>query len=223
MGERKRDNIMSLSRRRAHCKYAERPPPCPVCAAASWWNGSRCVSSIHKRDDGVEHRTDVIRSRVCCPVKDCSQRSWTIYEEDSYPHRLFQLLVVVSAVTLVTLGEKTLTATAAAHQCSRDSVRRWKEWVEGLAVPQVLMRACTRLDSDGLPGGFVPNAMPRAGAVLHLLDRLAELLRARGLRLPELEAGLACVLKDQLVRFGEIFYLTKSSPPLRVDLSGIRL
>ena len=75
------------------------------------------MSSVHKRDDGVEHRTDVIRRRVCCPEKDCPQGSWTIYEEDSYPHRIFQLLVVVSAVTLVTFGEKTLTAAAAAHQC----------------------------------------------------------------------------------------------------------
>ncbi len=214
---------MSLSPRCIHGKYAERPPLCSVCSSASWWNGSRNVSSVHKHDGGVKHRTDVIRRRARCPVRECSQGSWTIYEEDSYPHRLFQLLVVVSAVTLVTLGEKTLTAAAAAHQCSRDSVRRWKQWVDGLAAPQVLMRACTRLDSDGLPGGFVPDSMPRAGAVLHLLDRLAELLRARGLRLPDLDAGLACVLKDQLVRFGEIFYLTKPSPPLRVDLSRIRL
>jgi len=136
---------------------------------------------------------------------------------------LFQLLIVVSAVTLVTLGKETLTAAAAVHQCSRDSVRRWKQWVEGLAAPQALMRMCTRLDADGLPGSFVPDSMPRAGAVLHLLDRLTELLNARGLGLPEIGAGLACVLKDQMVRFGEVFYLTKSSPPLRVDLSGIRL
>lgn len=214
---------MSLSPRCAGGKYAERPPPCCVCSAASWWNGSRCVSSVHKQDDGVEHRTDIIRRRARCAARDCSQGSWTIYEEDSYPHRLFQLLVVVSAVSLVTFGKMTLTAAAAVHQCSRDSVRRWKQWVDGLAAPQALMRACTQLDADGLPGGFVPDSMPQAGAVLHLLDRLTELLRARGLRLPELDAGLACVLKDQLVRFGEIFYLTKSSPPLRVDLSGIRL
>jgi hypothetical protein len=31
------------------------------------------------------------------------------------------------------------------------------------------------------------------------------------------------VLKEQLTRFGQVFYLTKLSPPLRADLSGVRL
>jgi hypothetical protein len=56
-----------------------------------------------------------------------------------------------------------------------------------------------------------------------LLERLAELLSLRGVDLPGLGAGLVRLLVDRLVRFGEVFYLTKSSPPLRADLAGLVL
>lgn len=204
-------------------KYAKRPPPCPDCHSSAWWNGSRTVSSVVKRGDFIEHQTDIIRRRACCPSRDCPKGSWTIYEEDSYPHRLFRLLVVVSAVSAVVFGRFAMTVVAKTHQCSRDSIRRWIQWVTQLADPKWLMLACTRLNPDGLPGAFVTSDMPRAGAVLHLLDRFAELLIQRGVRLPRIKSGFACVLKDQLVRFGEVFYLTKPSPPLRADLAGIRL
>ena len=214
---------MKISPIGARGKYAERPPPCPDCHSSTWGNGSRTVSSVSQQGDSIRHQTDIVRRRACCPSRDCLKGSWTIYEEDSYPHRLFRLLVVVSAVSAVVFGRITMTAAARAHQCSRDSVRRWLWWVTQLANLRQLLQACTRLDPDGLPGAFVTPDMSRAGAVLHLLDRFAELLTQRGMRLPGLKSGLVCVLKDQLVRFGEVFYLTKPSPPLRADLAGIRL
>lgn len=222
MGER-RSNAMKISHNGARSKYAERPPPCPDCQSPAWWNGFRTASSVGKQGDSIEYQTDIVRRRACCPSRDCPRGSWTVYEEDSYPHRLFRLLVVVSAVSAVVFGRITMTAAARAHQCSRDSIRRWLRWVARLADPRQLLLACTRLEPDGLPGAFVPPDMPRAGAVLHLLDRFAYLLTQRGVRLPGIKSGLACVLKDQLVRFGEVFYLTKSSPPLRADLAGVRL
>jgi hypothetical protein len=178
---------------------------------------------VCKRGGSIEYLTDIVRRRAYCPYRDCPIRSWTVYEEDFYPHRLFQLLVVVSAVSAVVFGRITMTAAAKMYQCSRDSIRRWLGWVARLADPRQLLQACTRLDPDGLPGAFVTPDMPRAGAVLYLLDRFAELLIRRGVRLPRIKSGLACVLKDQLVRFGEVFYLTKQSPPLRADLAGLRL
>jgi hypothetical protein len=83
------------------------------------------------------------------------------------------------------------------------------------------MRSCTRLTSSGLPGGTAVES--RAGAVLHLLDRLAELLVERGVRLPRFSCGLVRLLVDQLRRLGAVFWLTKSSPPLPADLSAVGL
>ncbi len=214
---------MKISPNGARGKYAERPSPCTSCHSPAWWNGSRTVSTVVKRGDSIEYRTDIIRRRARCASRDCPKGSWTIYEEDAYPHRLFRLLVVVSAVSAVVFGRVAMTAAARTHQCSRDSIRRWLRWVARLSDPRQLLQACTRLDPDGLPGAFVTADMPRAAAVLYLLERFAELLNQRGVRLPRIQSGLACVLKGQLVRFGEVFYLTKPSPPLRADLSSLRL
>ena len=214
---------MSIRPRGILGKYAERPPPCFECGLPAWWNGKRQVCSVHRRQGRIEHLTDIIRRRARCSSRDCPVGSWTIYEEDSYPHRVFQLVVVASAVATATIGKITLTAAAKAHRCSRDSVRRWIRWVSKLAKPSALMRVCTRLDPDGLPGGLVTSDMPRAAVVLHLLDRLADLLEGRGVGLPALDAGLARVLKHQLARYGDVYFLTKVSPPLRVALGDLRI
>jgi hypothetical protein len=115
----------------------------------------------------------------------------------------------------------TLTAVAEAHRCSRDSVRRWLGWVSELAEPRDLERLCSRLDSEGLPPSTARGS--RAAKVIVLLERLAELLSSRGVVLAGIGAGLVRLLVDRLVRFGEVFYLTKSSPPLRADLAGLHL
>jgi len=163
------------------------------------------------------------RRRACCPAKDCPWRSWTVYEEDTYPHRVFALDLVVLAVSAVVLARATLTAAGQAYGCSRDTVRRWVSWVAGLAEPAELLRECTRLEPRGLPGGLAVAGLPRAAAVLHLLDRLADLLADRGVRLRPRCSGLARILADQLERLGAVFWLTKPSPPLRGDLAGVGL
>lgn len=60
-----------------------------------------------------------------------------------------------------------------------------------------------------------PDAVGRAGAVLGLLDRLADLLRRRGVAL-EPGPGLAAILRQQFERFRVVFRLTRPSPPLHV-------
>jgi hypothetical protein len=180
------------------------------------------VSAVRKAGELVEYVTDIIRRRVRCSWELCRRRNWTVYEEAAYPHRLFDLVVVISAVSTAVFGKTSLTASAVMHDCSRDSVRRWKRWVGELADPAELMRACTRLDADGVPGSFVSAELPRAARVLHLFDRLADLLVERGVHLTELRWGLARLLHHHLCRFGEVFYLTRSSPPLRADLAGAR-
>lgn len=215
--------MVGVSCRSPNGKRPERPPRCPDCSGPAWWDGTRLVGECRKSDNGVEYRADQVRRRTRCPSKGCPRRSWTVYEDDSYPHRVFALDLVVSAVGAVVLGRATLTAAAKAHWCSRDSIRRWAAWVARLAEPAELMRACTRLESRGLPGGLGLAGRPRAAAVLHLLDRLADLLADRGVRLRSLCSGLARILADQLERLGAVFLLTKPSPPLRADLGGVAL
>lgn len=201
-----------------HSKKNERPPECIYCGSPSWWNGTRLVGTVRRGDSGPEYVHEV-RRRAKCASKDCQRGSWTVYERDSYPHRGFSLEVVGSAVSAVALGGKKKDAVAFEHNCSRRSVGRWLSWVEALADPADLIRCCTRLTSSGLPGGVMVKS--RAGAVLHLLDRLAELLVERGVRLPRFSCGLARLLVDQLRRLGAVFLLTKSSPPLHADLSTV--
>lgn len=214
---------MAISSAGGKGKYVERPAVCRRCGGAAWWNGSRKVSVVRKLGEQIEHVAEVVRRRVRCSLwKSCPLRSWTVYEQDAYPHRVFGLMVVVSAVSVVVWGNATHTAAGLAHQCSRRTVGRWKRWISELADPQQLQRACTRLQEDGVPGGLAGAGVPRAARVLHLLDRLVDLLVVRGVHLPELACPVARVLKHQLESFGDVFYLTKSSPPLRADFGGIR-
>jgi hypothetical protein len=214
---------MAISPQGGEGKYVKRPPACRSCGAAAWWNGSRRVSVVRKVGEQIEYVAEIVRRRARCSLwKSCRLRSWTVYEEDSYPHRLFRLVVVVGAVSAVVFGRATLEAAALAHQCSRRSVARWQRWISELADRRALQRACTQLTAQGVPGGLELAELGPAARVLHLLDRLVELLSERGVCLPELPCALARVLKHQLERFGQVFYLTKSSPPLRADLGGIR-
>lgn len=213
----RKELVISVSTRGgAHSKYFDRPPPCLRCGTPAWWNGTRTVSSVRKGAGGsVGHGSGEVRGRARCPSKECSTGSWTVYEDDAYPHRTFRLEVVVSAVVQVVVVGATLTASAARHLCSRDSVRRWMMWIEGLCNPQELERLCMRIDPDGLPAAARTGSV--AARVLQLFERLADLLALRGVALARRGAGLVRVLVHQLVRFGQVFRLTKLSPPLRAD------
>ena len=202
-------------------KYATRPAPCRECGSPAWWNGTRVVAPVRQEGDESVHKPETILRRACCSFKGCSAGSWTVYEGCDYPHRVFQLDVVFAAVCMALAVDATLTGVAAAYRCSRDSVRRWVRWVSALAEPRDLERLCSRLDSDGLPPSTARGS--RAAKVIALLERLVELLSSRGVNLAGLGVGLVRLLVDRLVRFGEVFYLTKSSPPLRADLAGLVL
>lgn len=192
------------------------------CGSPAWWDGLRIVASIDKGEDGsVEHQPGVVRHRACCSSPDCPTSSWTVYEEGAYPHRTFQLDVVSSAVLMVVLDPSTQEEAGKVHLCGRDTVRRWLRWVSSLAEPQHLEGVCARLDPDGMPSQVERAEGSRAAKVLWLLERLAELLTLRGVSLPRRRTGLAQVLGHLFERFGNLFYLTKSSPPLRADLASL--
>jgi hypothetical protein len=175
---------------------------------------------------------DVVRFRYRCPNSTCGRGSWTIYEPEGYPFRTFTLAVAVSAVAeLATSPEATLTSVAERCRCDRRTVGRWVPWVGALGKPQELGGLCARLDPSGLPPPthalpgihgpaplllLAPGAIPLAGLLVLLLEHLARLLRDHGVPL-EVGPGLAAILRHQFDRFRVVSFLTRASPPLRVE------
>jgi len=209
------------------CKKAVRPDPCRVCGAASWWNGGRVVAEVlHDLEQGVRRVIDVLRRRARCSDRHCAAGSWTLYSAGVYPHRSYQLCVVASAVAEVCVAGGRRRAAAARHDCSRRSVSRWVRWTAQLASPEDLGRLCARLDPEGLPPPTPSTAegeVSRAGSVLRLLDHLGDVLLRRGLPLPGRGPGLLRILTAQLARFGDVCWLTRASPPLRVAPEALPL
>lgn len=206
-------------------KYEERPAPCRVCGSVAWWNGWRAIKGEVGHDGASDAvvRREGRRHRARCSRRDGKCRSWTVYGEDAYPHRVFQLSAVSSAVTTVALEKVTMTESARRHDSSRRSVSRWVKWVASFLDVAGLVRLCARLGSQqGLPppalAASEAQAAHRAGVVLVLLDHLCGLLREGGVALSRDGPALGVLLGDQLARFGEVVLLTRPSPPLRVDV-----
>jgi Homeodomain-like domain-containing protein len=215
---------MSIPCEAGRGKRKERPEPCRLCGAAGWWNGIRVVSAVVCGvAAAVEYASGQVRRRACCSAHGCPAPSWTVYPRGSYPHRTFQLDVVSSAVTQVASGQSVERA-AAAHQCSRRSVRRWRKWCAELVAPEQLAMAVARLDADGLPPPARADGERRdeAGWALGLWQRLADVLAQRGVALSAGRSGLQRVLCWQHEREGVVAWLTKAqSPRLRVDLQAV--
>jgi hypothetical protein len=215
--------VFSIPSKATPRKYAERPEPCSLCASPAWWNGARTVSPTRRAGDGVERLSDVVRRRARCSSRPCPAKSWTVYEDGAHPHRSFQLDVVASAVADAEVGSGSLTAAATASGCSRDSVRRWVRWTADLAEPRDLEQLLARIDPDGVRVSTPRVVGSRAATNLGLFERLADALAVRGVPLPARGPGLQRVLTDRLRRFGEVFYLTRPSPPLRAAWPGLRV
>ncbi len=89
-----------------------------------------------------------------------------------------------------------------------------------------MAQLCVRLDPDSLPP---PTPTPRggevsrAGAVLRMLDHLSDVLCRRGVALAGQGPGLVRILAAQRARFGDVCWLTRPSPPLRIAPESLPL
>lgn len=199
------------------CKREGRPPPCPVCGGPAWWNGQRTVAQMLLSDSmGARLVVGLVRLRARCVEPSCRCGSWTVYEAGGYPQRTFTLAVAAAAIAELAFdAEATLTSVARHWGCDRRTVGRWRTWVAGVADPAALARLCSRLDPDGLPAPD-PGGIATPGLLLLLLECLVRLLRDQGVPL-EPGPGLGAILRHQFERFRAVAWLTRASPPLRVD------
>ena len=204
------------------CKWENPEFACPRCGGPGRRKSLRVVKGQVTLDaTGVPIRIEgLVRLRLQC--RTCS-RSWTVYEPGGYPCRTFTLALAAAAVAeLAGKPGATRSSVARSFHCDRRTMGRLETWVRGLADPGDLARACARTDPSGLPAPR-PYAglggLALAGLLLLLLDHLARLLRDRGVPL-EPGPGLAAILRWQFDRFRTVAYLTRASPPLRVEPSS---
>jgi hypothetical protein len=207
-------------------------PCCPNCAKPGWFDGWRFVKLQAKLTlAGVlVWVRGLWRRRARCPYPDCPVRSWTVYEDQGYPHRTFPPSVAAAAVTeLLFRGAAALEGVAGHWGCCPGSLVRWLDWIGGIVGLAILIKVCWACYPSGMPpptfrvrqdpepaGPAWRSRMALAGSLVLLFERFARLLRDQGVPLAE-GPGLAAFLRFQRDRFRLVSWLTKPSPPLVFD------
>lgn len=202
------------------CKGQPPCPPCPRCGGPTCRIGYRIVAQVSLGPDMAPfYDADQARLRLLCLNRECSPRSFTVYEDEGYPHRTYRLAVVEAAVAmLATVPGATLSSVARAFGCHRRTIGRWVHWLSDLASPAELSRLCQRADPSGLPAPRaleIPGFVGLAAHIILLLEHLARLLRHAGVRLLP-GVPLLAILRHQFDRFRLVCHLTRGSPGLRV-------
>jgi hypothetical protein len=225
---------MDCAPSRAQCKQ-EPAPICPLCLLPGCWNGWRYVKRQAKvaLKGSLEWAEGFWRPRVRCSTPGCPMPSWTLYEEQGYPHRTFPPAVVAAAMAEFLVGGVPSMAAVAEHWgCSMRTLARWVRWISGLTTVAELALVCWRQDPSGMPPpvartGQTPDP-PVAGVALWRsqlalveslvvqFEWLARLCRDQGVPL-ERGPGLGGLLRHQLDRFRRVCWLTRPSPPLHFD------
>jgi len=189
---------------------SERPPPCRLCQARSWWNGWRVVfPMVAALLAGTVERWEVPLARAKC--SRC-KHGFTCYPPGIYPRRQYQLDVVAEASAQVALGEQSVAHAASAAGSSATSVRRWIGWLSTLARPADLVAVAARLDPDAPAGAGLPakaNVSPtraRAAQGLAALEHVGAALVRRGQEFLE-RTGLGRVLGWQHAAHGDVYGL----------------
>ena len=210
----------------------EPAPPCPLCRLSGCRDGRRRVKRQAKvgQDGNLDWVVWFWRPRARCLNPDCRMRSWTVYEEQAYPHRTFPPAVVAAAMAEFLVGGEASLAVVAEHWgCSVRTLARWVGWICGLMTVAELIRECWLQDPSGMPpptgrAGQDPDP-PALGVALWrsqltlveglvaLFEHLARLCRDQG-DLLERGPGLGALLRHQFDRFRRVCWLTIQSPPL---------
>jgi len=210
----------------------EPAPACPLCHLPGCRDGCRSVKRQAKvaQDGSLGWVEGLQRPRARCRNPDCCMRSWTLYEDQGYPHRTFPPAVVAAAIAEFLAGGEASLAVVAAHWgCSNRTLARWVGWIDGLTTVAELAMACWRQDPSGMPPPMGrtdqdPGPSPAGVALWRsrlavvrrlviLCEWLARLCRDQGVPL-ERGPGLGGLLRHQFDRFRRVCWLTLESPAL---------
>lgn len=189
---------------------AERPPPCLLCHALSWWNGWRVVfPTVATLMSGVVERWELPLAKAKCSA---CKHGFTCYPQGIYPSRRYELDVVADVAADVALGGASARRAAAAVHATASSARRWVAWVASLGEPRDLLAAAARLDPDAPVGAGLaalaaaPTVRARAARVLATLEQLGCALVRAGVVVTE-RTGLGRVLGSQHAGHGDVYGL----------------
>jgi len=180
-----------------------RPKACRQCRPPTvWFDGSRHRSATVLVSGQIAHLNEIPCRRVKCAA--CKKR-WTLRPPGMPAGRHFQLDVTARAVSRY-LFDRNATQAAVAEEsgCSRRTIRRWLDWVAGLAAPAALGRHLLAAAGAPLSGPLRTVAqlarkartearrriLERGAQVLVLLEALA---MALGLEPPGLRSVLEAV------------------------------
>lgn len=213
-------------------------PICPTCHLGGWWIGGRRIKWQAKlAPSGAPIVVEGLwRRRARCPHAECPMDTWTLYEEQGYPHRSYPPSVAIAAVGMLLACQAPWRALEGVSQhwgCCPRTLLRWVGWIGGLVEMAVLTRVCWAWDPSGIPpptykprqgtksagtpGRAVrPSLIVQVGTLVLLFEHLARLMRDRGVPL-EFGPGLGAFLRLQLDRFRLVAWLTKPYPGLRLD------
>ena len=209
------------------CKQGLHGLTCPECRRPGRVKDRRAVMQVKPDGHGGAVRILEPRVRLQCFTPGCRNRnrSWTVYE-DGYPRRKYTLALGVAVVKA--LGEvpgATLSSVARSFRVNRRTVGRLVGWTAGIATIESVAGQCAQIDPTlPVPAAPLPPEPPlpilpatleklaQAGHLILLLEHLAALLRGRGVAL-EQGPGLVALLRNQLNRWGEVFYVTGRAPP----------
>lgn len=137
------------------------------------------------------------------------RHSFTLYPDELYPRRQYQLDVVAHVVAATSLGAERAPVAAGKVGASATSARRWTAWVADLVDPRVLLSMVARLDPDAPVGAGLAMLQPmagvcgRAGQVLGALEQLGAALVRCGVAFVA-RSGLGRVLGWQRAQHGDV-------------------
>ncbi|MFC1707825.1 hypothetical protein ACFL59_13600 [Planctomycetota bacterium] len=199
-------------------KTVRRPASCPDCGHQRvWWDGSRRRSATVLAGEAVAHIDGIPCRRARCA--GCSYR-WTLRPPGMPARRHFHLDVVARAISRYLFGSRaTQEAVAEEHGCSRRTLRRWLDWVAGLAEPAEL--ACRIFEAAEEPVQSPLHAVVALArkartavrrAVLERAAQILSLLEAQAMALGLEPPGLRSVLEGASGRHG--FTSTYAEPAI---------
>lgn len=183
------------------------------------------MSSIGFREGKAVPRGKTIRRRAICISESCPVKSFTVYEDEDYPHRLFTIDFAVNVILAILFQGLTYAQAATNFGCSRWSIGRWIQWVTKLVDIHQLHATYLQFDETGVPPSLQSEKIPdwRQGSLCHCaaeiingMEQLALLMYKNNVLLQPTGSGLLRIIKYQYKRYNTYYPASRLSPSMHL-------